>query len=41
VALDTTLPVTEGIVEINHTIIEAVILVILVVFIFFKDAGLL
>jgi len=36
VALDTTLPVTEGIVEINHTIIEAVILVILVVFIFLQ-----
>jgi len=29
VALDTTLPVTEGIVEIQHTFIEAVILVIL------------
>src|SRR6266513_5806608 len=36
VALDTTLPVTEGIVEINHTFIEAVILVILVVFIFLQ-----
>src|SRR3979490_1520257 len=36
VALDTTLPVTEGIVEINHTIIEAIILVILVVFIFLQ-----
>jgi len=31
VALDTTLPVTEGIVEIQHTFIEAVILVIVVV----------
>src|SRR6266481_1123842 len=36
VARVTTLPVTEGIVEINHTIIEAVILVILVVFIFLQ-----
>jgi len=36
VALDTTLPVTEGIVEINHTFIEAIILVILVVFIFLQ-----
>src|SRR5215831_7255664 len=36
VALDTTLPVTEGIVEIQHTFIEAVILVILVVFIFLQ-----
>src|SRR2546421_1325 len=36
VALDTTLPVTEGIKEINHTFIEAVILVILVVFVFLQ-----
>ena len=36
VALDTTLPVTEGIVEIKHTFIEAIILVILVVFIFLQ-----
>ena len=35
-ALDTTLPVTEGIVEIKHTFIEAIILVILVVFIFLQ-----
>jgi len=41
VALDTTLPVTEGIVEINHTIIEAVILVISWCLSFFKDGGLL
>src|SRR5262252_1212868 len=36
VALDTTLPVTEGIAEIQKTFIEAVILVILVVFIFLQ-----
>src|SRR5690349_23742763 len=36
VALDTTLPVTEGIVEIKHTFIEAIILVILVVFVFLQ-----
>src|SRR5690349_23507941 len=36
VALDTTLPVTEGIVEIKHTFIEAIILVILVVFLFLQ-----
>src|SRR3954463_14953817 len=37
VSLDTTLPVTEGINEIVHTLIEAVILVIIVVFIFLQD----
>ena len=31
IALDTTLPVTEGIVEIVHTLIEAIVLVIIVV----------
>ncbi|MBX3389316.1 MAG: multidrug efflux RND transporter permease subunit [Phycisphaeraceae bacterium] len=36
VALDTTLAVTEGIVEIEHTLWEAIILVILVVFIFLQ-----
>src|SRR3954454_14575323 len=37
VSLDTTLPVTEGITEIVHTLFEAVILVILVVFIFLQN----
>jgi HAE1 family hydrophobic/amphiphilic exporter-1 len=36
IALDTTLPVTEGIKEIEHTLFEAIILVILVVFIFLQ-----
>lgn len=36
VALDTTLPVTEGINEITHTLFEALILVIIVVFIFLQ-----
>ena len=36
VALDTTLSVTEGIKEIEHTLIEALVLVILVVFIFLQ-----
>jgi HAE1 family hydrophobic/amphiphilic exporter-1 len=36
VALDTTLAVTEGIKEIEHTLIEAIILVIIVVFIFLQ-----
>jgi len=36
VALDTTLPVTEGIVEIEHTLVEALVLVILVVFLFLQ-----
>jgi HAE1 family hydrophobic/amphiphilic exporter-1 len=34
--LDTTLAVTEGIVEIQHTLVEALILVIIVVFIFLQ-----
>lgn len=37
VSLDTTLPVEEGIKEIVHTLIEAVILVILVVFLFLQN----
>ena len=37
VSLDTTLPVTEGINEIVHTLFEAVALVILVVFIFLQN----
>jgi len=37
VSLDTTLPVTEGIVEIEHTLFEAVGLVIIVVFIFLQN----
>src|SRR6476469_5641219 len=36
VCLDTTLAVTEGMVEIQHTLVEALILVILVVFIFLQ-----
>jgi len=35
-ALDTTLPVTEGINEIVHTLIEAIVLVIIVVFLFLQ-----
>ena len=37
VSLDTTLPVTEGIKEIVHTLFEAVVLVIIVVFIFLQN----
>ena len=37
ISLDTTLPVSEGITEIVHTLIEAMVLVILVVFIFLQD----
>jgi HAE1 family hydrophobic/amphiphilic exporter-1 len=37
VSLDTTLPVTEGIVEIEHTLFEAVGLVIIVVFVFLQN----
>lgn len=37
VSLDTTLPVEEGISEIVHTLIEAVLLVILVVFVFLQN----
>ena len=36
VALDTTLPVTEGIVEIQHTLVEALVLVILVFYLFLQ-----
>ncbi len=36
VALDTTLSITEGIVEIQHTLVEAIILVIFVVFLFLQ-----
>jgi HAE1 family hydrophobic/amphiphilic exporter-1 len=36
VALDTTLSVTEGIKEIEHTLVEAIVLVILVVFLFLQ-----
>lgn len=35
-ALDTTLPVTEGIKEIEHTLMEALVLVIIVVYIFLQ-----
>jgi HAE1 family hydrophobic/amphiphilic exporter-1 len=37
ISLDTTLPVSEGIVEIEHTLFEAVALVIVVVFIFLQN----
>src|SRR6266576_1558894 len=37
VSLDTTLPVTEGITEIVHTLFEAIVLVIIVVFIFLQN----
>jgi hydrophobe/amphiphile efflux-1 (HAE1) family protein len=37
ISLDTTLPVTEGITEIVHTLFEAVALVILVVFVFLQN----
>src|SRR4029079_2762439 len=37
VSLDTTLPVSEGIAEIVHTLFEAIVLVILVVFIFLQN----
>ncbi len=36
IALDTTLPVTEGINEIMHTLVEALLLVIIVVFLFLQ-----
>ena len=36
VALDTTLPVTEGIKEIEHTLFEAIVLVLIVVFLFLQ-----
>jgi multidrug efflux pump subunit AcrB len=37
ISLDTTLPVEEGISEIVHTLLEAVALVILVVFVFLQN----
>jgi len=37
VSLDTTLPVTEGINEIVHTLVEAVVLVLIVVFVFLQN----
>lgn len=37
VSLDTTKAITEGINEINHTLIEAIVLVVLVVFIFLQN----
>jgi len=37
VSLDTTLPITEGITEIVHTLLEAVVLVIVVVFVFLQN----
>src|SRR5678810_181219 len=37
ISLDTTLPVSEGINEIVHTLLEAVVLVIIVVFVFLQN----
>src|SRR6516225_7791256 len=37
VSLDTTLPISEGINEIVHTLFEAVVLVIIVVFVFLQN----
>src|SRR5262247_1324234 len=37
ISLDTTLPVVEGITEIEHTLFEAVVLVIIVVFVFLQN----
>ncbi len=37
ISLDTTLPVTEGMKEIEHTLFEAMVLVILVVFLFLQN----
>src|SRR4051812_30044815 len=37
ISLDTTLAVTEGITEIMHTLFEAIVLVIIVVFLFLQD----
>ena len=37
VSLDTTLPITEGITEIEHTLFEAIALVIIVVFVFLQN----
>jgi HAE1 family hydrophobic/amphiphilic exporter-1 len=37
ISLDTTLPVTEGMKEIEHTLFEAMVLVIIVVFIFLQN----
>lgn len=39
ISLDTTLPIEEGITEIVHTLFEAILLVILVVFIFLQNWG--
>jgi HAE1 family hydrophobic/amphiphilic exporter-1 len=36
ISLDTTLPITEGIKEITHTLFEAIVLVIIVVFLFLQ-----
>jgi len=37
VAMDTTLPITEGMKEIVHTLLEAIVLVIIVVFLFLQN----
>ena len=37
ISLDTTLPVTEGMKEIEHTLLEAMVLVIIVVFLFLQN----
>jgi HAE1 family hydrophobic/amphiphilic exporter-1 len=37
VSLDTTIPITEGMKEITHTLLEAIVLVIIVVFLFLQN----
>jgi HAE1 family hydrophobic/amphiphilic exporter-1 len=37
VSLDTTIPITEGMKEISHTLLEAIVLVIIVVFLFLQN----
>src|SRR5277367_4694576 len=37
ISLDTTLPITEGMKEITHTLVEAIVLVIIVVFLFLQN----
>ena len=37
ISLDTTLPITEGMKEITHTLLEAIVLVIIVVFLFLQN----
>ncbi len=37
ISLDTTLPITEGMKEITHTLVEAIVLVLIVVFLFLQN----